>query len=514
MPAYTPTSYEIWVTPEYLELTNKTFNLSADDVSHRKLLQYLLFHPTYFEVEKDEYDYSLIIVPRNKICSFYGDLHDGNVVTLLKEFADKTGIVLNLTPYDLRNKKCRAVTPDFSPEFIEESQSQRLLFTQPKQGKVLFDTGETYSSYTVKKKRKKHSEAIMKAYINPEHPASELMRELHSPATLKTLAELLITNQDWVAKFICLEPEGIRKDMFETIYNLLETQPYIRYGDTDGTCRIHAQGYSIFQLPSSLRDVELSGDHIHGLDFTSSQFTIISHLWGVQTGLEFLKSGKKLWVELCGYSGVKYTKQYKPQLKEYFYGLFYGMSRKKRKALLMELFGNTNLEQHPMIREFLKKRRVQVKKIVDAMGVYDAFGTWLGIATSLYDPDATAQERASYHQRISKDASDLLSVVAQSYEMKIMMALFQELKSNKNLKLIAFLHDGLVFKIVNHYEFLETYKKRLVDVVHRASSELLMPLDLEFNDMSDTEALFSIALEEQAIYSKSVTGLGLPGSIS
>lgn len=88
--------------------------------------------------------------------------------------------------------------------------------------------------------------------------------------------------------------------------------------------------------------------------------------------------------------------------------------------------------QHWLIQELLQGRGRQQESIMESGGAVDAFGRWIELNWKKNDKGKTMPNFGS-----------VMSQVAQSYELQIMLQILPILKSNKQIYCTAWLHDGV-----------------------------------------------------------------------
>lgn len=148
----------------------------------------------------------------------------------------------------------------------------------------------------------------------------------------------------------------------------------------------------------------------------------------------------------------------KPTMKEALYACCFGMSRAKLRALVAD-GSRTNsglgagaadaFMGHALIRELLDGRGRAMKKVAEEGGVRDAWGRWYAAKSwgeirgekAAKEAGGTLEEPPG-EKRYAHHA--LLALQAQSWELRLMLPLFEVAEETPHVMALSWLHDGMV----------------------------------------------------------------------
>lgn len=240
---------------------------------------------------------------------------------------------------------------------------------------------------------------------------------------------------------------------------VISPQPTYKASDKALTSRIFTSN-SYLNLPRDMRDMFLE-DCIK-VDIKSSQFSIIANLWGIQSIVDFLDSGKSLWEELFNWLGLENESKsnkavIKDAMKRFTYSSIYGMGKGKAQfkfrsevlevipSLVLNKFYPSGkrhslgiyLSQHPFFVELFKKREIYINKIKKDKGILCPDGKWLSLEGTT--PQSLL---ACMAQRAEMIAMEPLTEIMKAEYKK---SLIHKDRTNKFL-CMGWLHDGVYIK--------------------------------------------------------------------
>lgn len=278
-----------------------------------------------------------------------------------------------------------------------------------------------------------------------------------------------------------------------------QTQPY--YRTVEATTRVYAIKENMTYLARPVRKALTNG--LWECDLKSAQLAIAAKVWNVPVVAEFLKEKKSIWEELSDWMGFEAKDIYKNTL----YALMFGSgslllsrivseldlthpidvildpkfsklywSRKKTYLKDEELIENiikevkgrdlmSKFKTHPLIKEILKARAKQLRKIRRAKGAFNFFKIWL--STDKFPPKS------------------ILAQVAQSYELALLWPIIELAIKNqdkKGFKIVLWQHDGLTIKVDdNNLEQLWIEKLKFAVSQKAFNLEINTELEVEKN---------------------------------
>lgn len=156
------------------------------------------------------------------------------------------------------------------------------------------------------------------------------------------------------------------------------------------------------------------------------------------------------------------TESAKPALKTALYATIFGMGKRKLIANLSAEIGRKAaiaFFAHPLMLEIFEGRSAAMKRVKEGGGVEDAFGRWIPL-------------------RRESPAHALLAIEAQSWELKLMLSIFETVRNVEGIAILSWLHDGIV---VYHRddERLGRLTERAKKAFDISASAMGFPTDLE-----------------------------------
>lgn len=474
------TPFPVLVSPEFRALLKRRYPALShhpDAQAYWRLLAYFLF-PQFVEMETKR-----TIVPYETIAELVGQhshAHGFKAERWLHEFAHNV-LPLDLQDYRYVEGKARTAHAHLDEAILTARFQEQV--QKSKGTRVELVTGQ---QVTVRERRRqlehyKQSLAESAAQIAPDHPAWELLEYLNSrPQTLlhkywkqnrqrvvATIAQLPSdTNQQWETKQWC-----------QRAFTLIDELPNLFYSSTPRSPRLFAQSMNLNQLPRDLRRIIFTG--AVELDLRACQLAVVARQWDIPLLQDFLESGGSIWSELL--SAVSSGPEKKDLLKRAVYAVVFGMSPTNLRHLLNEGDGEDSglgnqatqmFLHHPLIQALLKARSRQQKLIKQARGCADAFGRWHVLSQDAREGDSEAPGMTS-----------LMASVVQSYELKLMLPILPILKSNQQIYILSWLHDGVTLHFGNKSK-QEEQIRRLQKAVARQAREMGICSSLEVQHLT------------------------------
>ncbi|HAH86447.1 MAG TPA: hypothetical protein DCL60_03640 [Armatimonadetes bacterium] len=447
---------DVWINPIARKAILDKYNLNKKE--DLRLMSYMLF-----EGAPDEFDKEIIVLWRGVLRKIYG--RKATIKTTLQEFRERTG--LDFDVYKHNRHKHRATTVRIHlDEEIEAIIFDACLDYGDKSGKVGFVTGDPYTKYRERKEQKKREQEL--AYSEPpmDHPGRDLILYLHSRDSRRILQRLLRKNKPNVKAALLNMAEGNRRYMAATRWAVSQ-RGLIKYKGVANTSRIYGDGANIFQLPKAVREAALVGTY--SLDMKSAQLVIVSRLWQPPLLMEEINKGTDMWrklVEDCfGKVAEEDFDRYKGYIKGAVYTIIFGGGKDRIKI------ENPNCPEsfmkHPIIEELLEYRKAAMDRIKEHGGIRDAFGEWWTF------------EDVENKDREDEKIRSLLSREVQSYELAIMLEGFKALGMDRDLVMVAWLHDGVYIYIRNHKANADHKLYGIAQAIEAKASTYGMPMRVE-----------------------------------
>ncbi|MGV3723959.1 MAG: hypothetical protein ACO1SX_23950 [Actinomycetota bacterium] len=445
--------------------------LAGDDphtVGLRRFMQYCLF-AAY------RYGTAALIAPFGTVATLFA-VHPKQrgfrAIDYLNQFEDEV-LPLNITKHDRGEGMAREVRPDIEPEII--ALKERELDPEYRSKRVHFVTGEPVSPKRHWAEIREYEERVRaeSRSFRPDHPARDLLDWLNEQSP-RTFRRTISAKWEEVCSMAFSMPQATvrERNRREAAFRVLEgiEEEDCRatvYAPSKNTVRVHAAGYNVHLLPRKMRRVALSGGI--ALDLKACQLAVVAKLWDLPKIQDFLREqqagGPSIWDEL--HSSLGLDTSAKPILKSGTYASTYGMGKK---ALLHELARGNDLEEginpeqavaflnHPLIKQIWRGRRGYYQRIRDAGGARDAFGHWI------------STDHHKEHQIAAQQA--------QSYELRLMMAILPVLQADSNISVLSWLHDGVTVKVHDRRKIMRKVRQ-LREAVEREADNLGMHTYLE-----------------------------------
>lgn len=235
----------------------------------------------------------------------------------------------------------------------------------------------------------------------------------------------LIENSEIAMKAINeIESPIVRDQQIRILNSILESPKPVYVPSKNGkTDRLFGIGANLTNLKSTVRQQLTQWDEC---DIRSCHLAVAGWLWGVDSLNQFLASGKSFWDEILPFMGL--TKASKGTVKNFLYGLIYGMSKKNLTDGIDSSFpgvvrAGERFLSHPIVKDLLNARTA-VYKQAKALGcINDAFG--------------------KAHKVTSANLTSVMARVSQSYEMVLLKPIFDLAKTTDDFTIQLYQLDGL-----------------------------------------------------------------------
>jgi hypothetical protein len=237
------------------------------------------------------------------------------------------------------------------------------------------------------------------------------------------------------------------------------------YIESHKTVRISPEGNCILSMPKAFRSAFYQG--CIELDLKSCQLAVAAKQWDLPILTAFLANDGDIWQELAGYINRDIT-EVKGDIKEFVYAAIYGMKKRNLVRKCEESFGNSDLMSHEMIKEVLDARDKHMNEIKRRGGAFNAFGEW--IETDFNEFDGWDEDDLEELQL--KAERSVLACINQSWEQMLMLSVFESIKKNKNLQLVAWIHDGCIVHIKKDRHRIDSFVKRIQKDLAAKAKEL------------------------------------------
>lgn len=422
-----------------------------------QLFQYLLNNPL-----RDEDDPDKIVLPAEVVAKFAHakvGVNGFRAIDLIEGFSSDV-FPLHVTDY-IPNKVARCVEPMFT-EPLKNLMGENGIESLFSKDRVMLVTGKTVTSNSIKTACIEYSQDILESLedLDKSHPAYELQQYLNSQSQI-TLAKTVRQNTYRLMELLENTPEGERKNSITFL--LIGLQDWVRnyYAGSDKSVRIFTRGISIHNLPREFRKTALSGST--EFDMRSSQLAIVAKLWNLPKVAEFLKTGKSFWTMMTKYLNINAS--YKSILKDRLYATCFGEGTGKALDQLTGEIGRTAAEKffrHELLQEVLAGRTEALRHIKSDGGITDAFGFF----------SKTSKEVPAYK---------LLSREAQSWELKLMLPVFETVRDVRDLSILSWLHDGMVIRYTQNKETRHALNMRVIEAFNANATLLGFATDLEMD---------------------------------
>lgn len=459
------------ISPDKRErLLSRFPNLSVHPhaLGYRRLFQHIVYGPFQDRLLPT----GGAVVPFDLVAHCQGvhpKSHGFNALRFLEAFSEDV-FPLRIIAHSYIEGRARVVCPEMPADAAELIGRIRQAHISHLNGCLWFDTGEPVSRRSLKARQDEyaaHLQAI-EDMVPQDHPARRIVHHVrkHRPKVARVIRERL----DRIREDIAALPDGPAAWHSGRLLGQLEIFPYVYYGVSDRTVRLHALGSNPHQFPRALRKKLFDG--LIEADLKAAQLSIVARLWDVESLQALLREGKSVWQVLADYARLPLA-TYKPQLKRTMYSIVFGMAKVN---LIRQLTDGEPLQpetalsrrqalrllRHPVLKELLAARAQQIKRVNWDGGAEDAYGQWHSVG-------------------LGRSARSVLAHVVQSHELKLMEPVLDVLDRQPQLYLISWLHDGVSLLPGNRTK-AERYCRQLQEGVALRAQELgyLTELEVDF----------------------------------
>ena len=299
--------------------------------------------------------------------------HEFAAIKYIEEFRGAV-FPYGVIEWDWEKNQCRYAVVRFKPEITQLIEDERLGKFNNSSRRVLISNGNLVDKNTGTKFRKEDKQQALKL-INH--------RDMH-PLPLKFITYLnelpynrftnmrryipeafnAIEDKDDKGNYI-INPLAHMEQ--RDILNCIDEQPQPFYSRTssNNTVRVYEINKGLQGIHSHLRRI-LTQDYIE-VDIQNAHLAIVASLWNIPEIQDYLAKGESIWSTLIPAMGYTYPNpKVKSDLKEFFYGIIYGMGRKRLKHDMTATFGEEAYKcfvAHPLIKALKKGRSIRTKMI-------------------------------------------------------------------------------------------------------------------------------------------------------
>lgn len=437
---------------------------------YRRLFQYVLFSSF---LDKDT---GLQVIPAETVARLKGRAPGSGHFNAWEELTAFSSEVLDLRlePHDWG--LARTIDPDLPDELrarlLDELAARRK--RRRGEGLVYFVSGKDVTPKSIDKAHREYRHYLDELTTDPpaDHPALPLLNMLNRNRgdSLKALVE---RNWDVMMAYADSLPTSTPLQLQQRLYverclsAIANQGAVLRYADSPKTDRIFAQGVNLNSLPRELRKLALQGTE--SLDLAAAQLAIVSKLYQCPHLRAFLASGQSFWREMLAHHSL--DDEHKPILKDTVYAVTFGMAEDNFRALLArgevrkgelivrmssgEGIGESRAQRffkHPLVAELIEGRRRAIARVFEEGFATDAWG------------------RRHVLQGGRQWVPSLLARMAQSYEMRIMLAMVPIIERDDGVQIVSFVHDGVYLYFTRQREKAGLLKRIRASVAEEAQS--------------------------------------------
>lgn len=438
------------VTKEYWDTMLYCYPGLAKETFFLRLMQYITHGPC-------DKDTGQLVITEGMVRAMAGCRHKGtSVKDLLRWFEREVGLKLNLQPWDYEGCKARTMAPHLNTTLVVAlmKENDRVKKRGDNEGLVWYHTGKSTTNKNERNALQDYEKSLLEiaAQMPDDHSGYELVNWLHTQTPRQVEEQIQRTGhlvwsaimdmpgKTWSENGVVLrDRDQERKDYALNHFHAMMQFPVTRYRSVKNTLRVFAQGCGLAMLPKKLRKLALAG--CWELDLTAAQLGIVAKIWNCPKLRVFLANGGDVWQEFCCWLGV--GEEAKGVVKQALYSIIFGSTKdgireRWTSGHLWEEGFSTELcdrfLSHYIVKELLNARSVELSRIKELGGMFDAFGRWVDVS-DIDKPSLSAQARS------------LLSAIVQSHELRIMLQAVPLLKSLNRVYPMVFLHDGLTIRL-------------------------------------------------------------------
>jgi hypothetical protein len=301
--------------------------------------------------------------------------------------------------------------------------------------------------------------------VSKTHPAYEVMEFINTQPPNSSTKVIGRNMPNAVEKARAIQTPD-RREYALRVLDAISLAPRQIYLPSPRTVRIHACGASPDRLPREIRKQLFEG--CTEIDLVASQLTIVSHVWKIPKITQILEAPEGFWTKVLTDLGL--VSEHKPILKTAIYATIFGMKPRNVNRLLRtggftdqiaqeeqtdvppEELDHLQTEQEGpptgigdrafqrlvrtgWFRDLRKAREERYNTLWKEQGyVDDAFGRKITYS-DLNNPGPWKAGK--------RKTNSLMAIEVQSYEMKIMSAIIPIIKSEGNITIVSWLHDGV-----------------------------------------------------------------------
>ncbi|MEH1955945.1 hypothetical protein [Nostoc sp.] len=344
--------------------------------------------------------------------------------------------------WSLKDNEARVASVRFPQKVIDaiESESYKLML----EDRVYFETGRKFSKELQKVDRELIKQEAY-TYFDFCAPEAEDLFEYMNNLPVHNFSKVINNNFDaaLLAAYRIKEPEKrrVQAEVLNTIRDVL--QPFYIPSEKGNTVRIFPINYSIAMLQKNLRKIITKG--WYEFDLASAQLAIAGKTWEIDEVQDFLRSGRKIWVELMNYYGIDALnlkennedeyEAIKKVLKDSLYSLMYGMTKGNLITFLNKGLikfgikdGGKKFLKYPLMATLFDARERRMAELSDCDSVETIFSKTLNIKGT-----GAAREKC---------IRGIMAQQAQAVELYLLLPVLDLAKTTKDFVITLWQHDG------------------------------------------------------------------------
>lgn len=361
----------------------------------------------------------------------------GSTLTAIEFLNEFSAIVLPLEyskEWSYSASQCRTLHNFALPPVVDEAREAEAQRRWRRDERVYLRNGLKVTPRQQQRQRAVLQEAVAIYAQDATEAQKKVMAYLHARSSNQYTAIVRKNCELASAAARKLEDRGTRNQAEMTIKSLLDQSvPFYRPSGRGKSTRLFPLGDSLATLPSSIRRA-LLGDW-YELDLKSAQFAIAAKLWNIDLINDFLRSGGDVWPELIAYFDGQAEKSF---LKERVYQVINGGGKRSTMQILDWVVGEgagAYFFRHPFIAALWKGRAEAFKSIILDRGTLDAFGSRVEL------------EWIDGNRGRRPDLGSVVSQQAQSYELKLLLPVYELAETTDKFSVMLHQHDGLTVAI-------------------------------------------------------------------
>lgn len=391
-------------------------------------------------------DYSKVPISQQHIAFDFKVIHkyaSGNfkAITYIQEFKGAV-YPYRVIEWDYLNHQCRYAVVTFKPEVLKLIEDE--LEGKLKGPRVLISNGNivTKNTRTAFRKEDRETALLVVDKRTYHHISDKFLNYLNNvlylrfTKMLKHIPEAMaaIEAKDETGNYI-INPKSHREQRIILQCIEEQPQPFYAYTSTGNTVRLFEVNKGLQGVHSSLRKI-ITQDCIE-VDIQNAHLAIVARLWNIPEIQEYLSKGESIWATLIPAMGFPYPNpRIKAELKEFFYGLIYGMGKKKLRKGMIDAFGKEAYNlfiNHPLIKALLAAR----EKRMDVIKSQKEYLTPLGVVTHPF------QYWDKEKRELKSNIPTILSQEATEIEMLLLEPILDYAIESKTFTIVLYQFDGL-----------------------------------------------------------------------